>query len=98
MSMLTRDGTAEPILRDQILRREEGQGNQNWVVLAWIGLSVENKHADAGRDGRTYWHVVDVCDTGTIRGGSWVGFRTWRFVLAYIITNEQTKFHLGCEI
>ena len=42
-----------------------------------------------------------MCDTGTIRGGSWVGFRTLRFVLAYIITNEQTKFakfHLGCEI
>ena len=87
MSMLTRDETAEPILRDQILRREEGQ---------WIGPGVENKHADAGRDGRTYWHVVDVCDTDTIRGGSWVGLRTWRFVLAYIITNEQTKFHLGC--
>ena len=58
MSILTRDGTAEPILRDQILRHEEG--NQNCVVLARIGLSVENKHADAGRDGRTYWHVVDV--------------------------------------
>ena len=27
MSRLTRDGTAEPISRDQILRRERGQGN-----------------------------------------------------------------------
>ena len=27
MSRLTRDGTAEPVLRDQILRRERGQGN-----------------------------------------------------------------------
>ena len=26
MSRLTRDGTAEPISRDQILRRERGQG------------------------------------------------------------------------
>ena len=27
MSRLTRDGTAEPVPRDQILRREHGQGN-----------------------------------------------------------------------
>ena len=27
MSRLTRDGTAEPVPRDQILRRERGQGN-----------------------------------------------------------------------
>ena len=27
MSRLTRDGTAEPVLRDQILRLERGQGN-----------------------------------------------------------------------
>ena len=27
MSRLTRDGTAEPFSRDQILRRERGQGN-----------------------------------------------------------------------
>ena len=28
MSRLTRDGTAEPLLRDQILRRERGQGKK----------------------------------------------------------------------
>ena len=27
MSRLTQDGTAKPVLRDQILRRERGQGN-----------------------------------------------------------------------
>ena len=27
MSRLTRDGTAEPVLRDQIIRRGRGQGN-----------------------------------------------------------------------
>ena len=27
MSRLARDGTAEPVSRDQILRRERGQGN-----------------------------------------------------------------------
>ena len=30
MSRLTRDGTAEPVLRDQILRRERGQGDINF--------------------------------------------------------------------
>ena len=29
MSGLTRDGTADPFSRDQILRRERGQGNIN---------------------------------------------------------------------
>ena len=34
MSRLTRDGTAEPISRDQILRRERGQGNIYFTYLA----------------------------------------------------------------
>ena len=34
VSRLTRDGTAEPISRDQILRRERGQGNKNFPCPA----------------------------------------------------------------
>ena len=34
MSRLTRGGTAEPISRDQILRRERGQGNLNFLCSA----------------------------------------------------------------
>ena len=34
MSRLTRDGTAEPISRDQILRRERGQGNIHFSCSA----------------------------------------------------------------
>ena len=34
MSRLTRDGTAEPISRDQILRRECGQGNIDFPSAA----------------------------------------------------------------
>ena len=30
MSKLARDGTAEPVSRDQILRRERGQGNTRY--------------------------------------------------------------------
>ena len=32
MSRLTRDGTAEPVSRDQTLRRERGQGNIHFPV------------------------------------------------------------------
>ena len=34
MSKLTRDGTAEPVSRDQMLRRERGQGNVHFCVSA----------------------------------------------------------------
>ena len=33
-SRLTRDGTTEPVWRDQILRRERGQGNMNFLCSA----------------------------------------------------------------
>ena len=34
MSRLTRDGTAEPVSRDQILRHGRGQGNINFLCSA----------------------------------------------------------------
>ena len=34
MSRLTRDGTAEPVSRDQVLRRERGQVNMNFPCSA----------------------------------------------------------------
>ena len=34
MSRLTRDGTAEPVSRDQILRCERGQGNIHFLCSA----------------------------------------------------------------
>ena len=34
MSRLTRDGTAEPVSRDQILRRVRGQGNIDFLCSA----------------------------------------------------------------
>ena len=42
MSSLTGDGTAKPVSRDQILRRERGSR-----------LTMEIKHADTRRDGQT---------------------------------------------
>ena len=46
MSRLTRDGTAEPVSRDQNLRRERGQGNINLPCSAdhvqdWQPYSVD---------------------------------------------------------
>ena len=35
MSRLTRDGTAETVSRDQILRHERGQGNINFSLFSW---------------------------------------------------------------
>ena len=65
MSRLTRDGTAEPVLRDQILRRERGQGNihfscsadheQDWQPFTWL--------VDP--------YSCDMCDHTTFRSG-WV--------------------------
>ena len=34
MSRLTRDGIAEPVSRDQVLRRERGQGNIHFACSA----------------------------------------------------------------
>ena len=34
MNRLTRDGTAEPVSRDQILRRQSGQGNIHFPCSA----------------------------------------------------------------
>ena len=34
MSRLTRDRTAEPVSRDQVLRRERGQGNIHFLCSA----------------------------------------------------------------
>ena len=46
ISRLTRDGTAKPVSRDQILRRERGQGNIHFPCSAdheqdWQSYSVD---------------------------------------------------------
>ena len=52
MSRLTRDGTAEPISRDQILRHARGQGNMNFPVqltTSKIGDLTRLIHMDEAR-------------------------------------------------
>ena len=41
MSRLTRDGTAETVSRDQILRHERGQGNINFSLFSWPRAGLE---------------------------------------------------------
>ena len=69
MSKLTRDGTAEPVSRDQILRRERGQGNFHFLCSAdheqdWQPYPVDPYSAIICDD-HTYIHRYDVvCWTG----------------------------------
>ena len=55
MSRLTRDGTAEPISRDQILRRLRGQGNIFFVQLT------TNRIDNLTR----FIHTLAICDDNT---------------------------------
>ena len=58
MGRLTRDGTAEPVSRDQILRRERGQGNVHFPCSVdheqdWQPCPVD-LHSAMGDDHITY--------------------------------------------
>ena len=65
MSRLTRDGTAEPVSRDQILRHARGQGNINFPCSAdheqdWQPYPVDPYSAIC--DDNTYIHCVVMCN------------------------------------
>ena len=60
MSRLTRDGTAEPVSRDQILRRERGQGNIHFpcqLTTSRIGNLTRLIHTLAICDDHTCIHM-----------------------------------------
>ena len=61
MSRLTRDGTADPVSRDQILRHVQGQGNINFPCSAdheqdWQTYPVDTHSAI--RSDHTYIHTL----------------------------------------
>ena len=68
MSRLTRDGTAESVSRDQILRRERGQGNihfpcsadyeQDWQPYPVDPFDVCDDHAYIHTYIHTYIHIT----------------------------------------
>ena len=64
MSRLTRDGTAEPVSRDQILRHARGQGNINFPCSAdheqdWQPHPVDPYSAICDDHTYTYIHATD---------------------------------------
>ena len=69
MSRLTRDGTAEPVSRDQILRHARGQGNAHFPCSAdheqdWQPYPVDPYSAIC--DDHTYIHTYSaICDDHT---------------------------------
>ena len=54
MSRLTRDGTAETVSRDQILRRERGQGKVHFLCSA--------EHVQDGQPDRVDPYTCYICD------------------------------------
>ena len=63
MSRLTRDGTAEPVSRDQILRHARGQGNIHFPCSAdheqdWQPYSVDPYFAVCDDHTYTYIHIL----------------------------------------
>ena len=59
MGKVTRDGTAEPVSRDQILRREQGQEKKHFSCLAdheqdWQPYRIDSYSAIG--DGHTHTH------------------------------------------
>ena len=72
MSRLTRDGTAEPVSRDQILRHARGQGNINFPCSAdheqdWQPYPVDPYSAICDDD--TYIHFSSELQFGALREG-----------------------------
>ena len=73
MNRLTRDGTAEPVSRDQILRHARGQGNIHFPCSAdheqdWQPYPVDPYSATC--DDHTYIHMEM---TRLTRGRDWAG-------------------------
>ena len=59
MSRLARDGTAEPVSRDQILRRERGQGNIHFFCSA--------DHEQDWQHLTRFIHTLAICDDHTMQ-------------------------------
>ena len=75
MSRLTRDGTAEPVSRDQILRHARGQGNVHFPCSAdheqdWQPYPVDPYSAIC--DDHTYIHTYTKFDFTADEGKEWL--------------------------
>ena len=93
MSRLTRDGTAEPVSRDQILRHARGQGNVHFPCSAdheqdWQPYPVDPYSAIC--DDHTYIHTYIHTYTHYTRGTSTVDTAQWY--------NHSTSTNTGSSI
>ena len=89
MSRLTRDGTAEPVSRDQILRHARGQGNINFPCSAeheqdWQPYPVDPYSAIC--DDHTY--LPKYFDNFPSEGGCSEGLDAFRFFLKIVSSNQ----------
>ena len=107
MSRLTRYGTAEPVSRDQILRRERGQGKKQFPYPADHEQDRQIYPVDpypATRDGLTYIHTYmippweDQCEwhrmtrmTGPDCAVMYNLINLHTYIHAYIHTNIHTS-------
>ena len=91
MSRLTRDGTAEPVSRDQIFRYTRGQGNIIFPVQlttsrigdlrACINVLIESVHKSC----RQHLSKIKLCDwPNKLDATSWQVLNTTESVLAFI--------------
>ena len=80
MSRLTRDGTAEPVSRDQILRHARGQGNVHFPCSAdheqdWQPYPVDPYSAIC--DDRTYTVIHSYEDSTNVDNSTIEPYRNW---------------------
>ena len=78
MSRLTRDGTAEPVSRDQILRHARGQGNIHFPCSAdheqdWQPYPVDPYSAICDDHTYIYWYAGGMWKIPAISFGGPVG-------------------------
>ena len=97
-SRLTRDGTAEPVSRDQIVRRERGQGNTHFPCSAdheqdWQPHPVDLYSAIC--DGHTYCQEStgtgsDVFKVISVTGAAFLGITMDQFMSASLFPHPPT--------
>ena len=88
MCRLTRDRTAEPVSRDQILRRERGTGKYSFslVQLTWLIASITN-YTGFGyvfEGTREFLLAIPPFDTRTLKQGHMIPMMTYICTAKYI--------------
>ena len=99
MNRLTRDGTAEPVSRDQILRRERGQGNIDFPCSAdheqdWQPYPVDPHTLATCATIHTYTHCRSFLHAHFIPIVSWVWEREANINWSMVTFQGSTRSEL----